>query len=163
LEEVIMSEQPQAPQQPTPPERYPYRTGEKDEKDTEKRDSQREKEEKNYEEKWRRDPVSAVGWAVFLVWTGLVFLGFNVGFLVSASEFGPWGLIAAGAGVILLFEAAVRLSVPQYRRPVVGTVIFGVILLAVGLGGLGGNWNYVWPVVLIVFGLAILMRGLFRR
>jgi low affinity Fe/Cu permease len=56
----------------------------------------------------------------------------------------------------------VRLSVPEYRRPVTGSLILGVVLVAIGLGDLIGA-GMVWPLVLIVIGAAILLRGFVRR
>lgn len=160
-----MSEQPQTPHEPTPPQRYGYdryEKEEKQEKDQEKRDDRREKEEKNYEEKWRRDPVSAVGWAVFLVWIGLVFLASNLEWILIAPPLELWHLIVGGAGVILLGEVVFRLLMPTYRRPVIGTLIAGLVLLAVGIGGVW-DWDLVWPAILIILGVTLLVRGVFRR
>jgi hypothetical protein len=57
----------------------------------------------------------------------------------------------------------VRLVVPEYRRSVTGSLILGVILLAIGLGDLIGA-DLVWSLVLIAIGAAILLRGfLWRR
>jgi len=48
------------------------------------------------------------------------------------------------------------------------TVVFGVILVGIGLALLGGNigvinWSVVWPAALITFGIVILIRNLERR
>jgi hypothetical protein len=72
-----------------------------------------------------------------------------------------WAIILIGAGLIVLVEVAVRLLVPAYRRPVAGSIIFGVILLALGLGNIIG-WGAIWPIVLITLGVIILARGLLR-
>jgi hypothetical protein len=125
--------------------------GQRDEKEVEKR------EEK--EEKWRRDPLSAVVWAAIFVWAGLVLLVDNLGLLVSFEGLEAWSLIFIGAGLLFLLEVVVRLLVPDYRRPVTGTFIFSLILLAIGLGNLV-SLVILWPLVLIVIGLAILLRGL---
>jgi hypothetical protein len=135
---------------------------EKEEKQ-EKQEEKDEKEEKNWDEKWRRDPLSAAVWAGILVWAGLVFLADNLGLLARIERLDAWGLIFIGAGLLVLLEVVVRLLVPTYRRPVTGTLIFGIFLLGVGLGNLVG-WGVIWPVVLIIVGLSILVRGfLWRR
>jgi hypothetical protein len=135
---------------------------EKEEKQ-EKQEEKDEKEEKNWDEKWRRDPLSAAVWAGILVWAGLVFLADNLGLLIRVERLDAWGLIFIGAGLLVLLEVVVRLLVPTYRRPVTGTLIFAIILLGVGLGNLIG-WEVIWPVVLIIVGLSILVRGfLWRR
>lgn len=135
---------------------------EKSEKDEEKRSEKEEKEEKNWDEKWRRDPLSALVWAAILIWAGLVLLASNLGLLTRFERLDAWSVIFIGAGVILLGELVVRLLIPEYRRPVLGTFILAIILLAVGLGNLV-NWNLVWALVLIAIGLSILFRGFFWR
>ena len=136
---------------------------EKQEKEEEKRDEKQEKEEKNWDEKWRRDPLSATVWAAILIWAGLVLLAENLRLFDRFERLDAWAIILVGAGLIVLLEVAVRLLAPAYRRPVTGSLIFGVILLALGLGEVIG-WGVIWPVVLIALGVVILVRGfLWRR
>jgi hypothetical protein len=132
-----------------------------DEKEAEKR------EEKSWEEKYRNDPVSAAVWACIFIWAGLVLLAGNLGLL---DWFSPdpgmpffawadtWGIILLGAGVIVLMGAAVRMIVPTYRRSVTGDLILGVILIGIGLGNVFG-FQVTLPLILIVIGLSILLRG----
>ena len=54
-------------------ENRPYH--EQEEKDIDK------VEEKSAEEKWRRDPLGSITWAVILIWAGLVLLADNLGML----------------------------------------------------------------------------------
>ncbi len=112
------------------PERQYY---EKTEKEEEKTEKETEKEEKTWEEKWRRDPLSAIIWAAILIWAGVVLLADNLQMLARFGDLEPWGLILAGAGVIVLLEVLLRLLVTAYRRPVGGTFIFAVLLLGAGL------------------------------
>jgi hypothetical protein len=128
----------------------------------EKLEKQEEKEEKSWDEKWRRDPLSAAIWAGILVWAGLVFLADNLGLLARIERLDAWGLIFIGAGLLVLLEVVVRSLIPDYRRPVTGTLIFGIILLGIGLGDVIG-WGAIWPVVLIIIGLSILVRGFLGR
>jgi len=132
------------------------------EKEEEKRGEKDEKEEKRWDEKWRRDPLSAIVWAAILIWAGLVLLADNLGLLVRFEGLDTWALIFLGAGLIVLLEVVVRLLVPDYRRPVMGSFIFGLVLLGVGLGDLIG-WNAIWALVLIAIGVSILIRGFFQR
>ena len=143
-----------------------------DEKEREKQE-EKSPQEKNWEEKWRRDPLSAIVWAAIFIWAGLVLLANNLGYLswlprllpARADEFfgagGAWSLIFLGAGVIVLLEVVVRMAVPDYRRPVGGTLVFAVILVGIGLGNLFG-WNVIWPLILIAIGLSIILRGFLR-
>ncbi len=128
----------------------------------EKEEKQEEKEEKTVEEKWRRDPISAAVWAAILIWAGLVFLVFNLGFFARFERLQAWDIILIGAGLILLVEAAFRWLFPSYRRRVGGTVILGLILIGIGLGNLV-SWAVIGPLILIIIGGMILVRALLGR
>jgi hypothetical protein len=149
-------------------------TDEKDEKFDEKAlEKQEEKsyEEKSWDEKYRRDPLGLVVWALIFIWAGVVLLASNLGVLdniINRSMIIPdveelsavlssWSIILIGAGVIFLMEAAIRMLLPEYRKPVTGTIIFAIILIGVGLGDLI-SWNIIWPIVLIVLGLSMILR-----
>ena len=142
-----------------------------DEKEMEKHE-EKSVDEKNYEEKYRRDPLGAIVWAIILIWVGLVLLAQNMGYLEKLGlrlKFADlpfdvpfvgdsWSLIFLGISVILLIELVVRLLVPDYRRPLMGTVIF--LIVCVGLAF--GSWDLIWPLMLIAIGASILLRGVFR-
>ncbi len=145
-----------------------------DEKEREKRE-EKSPQEKSVEEKWQRDPLGAIVWAVILIWAGLVLLADNLGFLSGLRQMGQtipgvnfvpnlqaWSIILVGAGVIVLIEALIRLLVPAYRRPVGGTLFLGFILVGIGLGNLI-NWSILFPLIIIALGLSIVVRGLRRR
>lgn len=141
---------------------------EKDEKEVMKHD---EKVEEN-------DKLSAIAWALILMWAGFVFLARNMGWFAQYGidvdwmwtfdgfgdfrSFGVWNLIALGAGVILVLETITRLLLPQYRRHVGGSLIVAAVFIGVGLGG-WFNWAYLWPVILIAVGVNLLLKGIFRR
>jgi len=129
-----------------------------------------EKEEKgrgdSWDEKWRRDPVDAAGWALILIWAGLVLIAMNMGILDSVKILGysveAWSIGFLGAGVIVLLGVVLRLLVPAYRRPVMGSLIFGVILLGIGLGEVTGRYEVIGALILIAIGVGVLVRGFFR-
>lgn len=131
-----------------------------------------EKEEKNekgegesWDEKWRRDPVEAAVWALVLIWVGVAWLLSNIGFwdglLGDGQDF--WPIIFLGAGLIVLLGVAVRLVVPAYRRPITGGLIFGVILLGIGIGGITEGWVVIGPLILIAIGVGGFIAFFFRR
>lgn len=136
---------------------------ENSEKDMEKRDEKSSQEEKNWEEKWRRDPVFAVSWACIFIWAGIVFLVDSLGYIDTWTagidgDINAWSFIFMGAGVIVLLGVLFRLLVPEYKRPVTGNIILGLILIGIGLGDLF-NWAIVWALILILIGLSIIFRG----
>jgi hypothetical protein len=130
-----------------------------------------EKEEKNqyeksWEEKRRRDPLATLGWALVLIWAGLVLLADNFDFIDQfgiefISDLQPWSLIFVGAGLIVLALVVVRLLMPEYRGPVTGNIIFAFILMGVGLGETVG-WGIMGALILIALGISYLVRGFFR-
>ena len=136
------------------------------EKDVAKRDEKSSQQEKNWEEKWRRDPINAVVWACIFIWAGIVFLVDALGlidtwFAVLDSDLNTWSFVFIGAGVIILLGVLFRLLVPEYRRPLTGSIILGLVFIGIGLGDLF-DWVIVWAVILILIGVSIIFRG-FRR
>jgi hypothetical protein len=131
-----------------------------DEKDAEKR------EEKSVEEKYRNDPVSAAVWACIFIWAGLVLLAGNLGLLdwIAGDPDAPFfvwpdmGPHHVGRRGDRLDGSGVRLLVPSYRRSITGDLILGAILFGIGLGNVFG-FQVTLPLILIVIGLSILLRG----
>jgi hypothetical protein len=133
----------------------------RNEKEEEKREKEDEKRhEKTWEEKWRNNPIRVITLAIILIWGGIVAL-IEVSSMVKPSWWEAWAIFFAGTGVILLIKAAFRLR-PEHRRPVGGTVIIGIILLAIGIGDIVG-WNYTWPAILIVIGIILVFQFAIRR
>jgi len=137
----------------------------RDEKD--EKHGRNEKEEKNrnesWDEKWRRDPVNAIVSSFILIWVGVVWLAYNAGWLKEIVETEDvWALAFLGAGVIVLLGVVLRLIVPAYRRPVTGSVIFGVILFGIGLSQFVPDVA-IGALFLIGIGVIILLSGIFRK
>ncbi len=125
------------------------------------RNEKDEKEEKGreegWDEKWRRDPLNAAWWALVLIWAGLVLIADNMGMLGNLGIGGEaWAIGFLGAGILALLFVVIRLLVPAYRRPVTGNIIFGFILLGIGLGELT-RWDVVGALILIAIGVSILL------
>ena len=142
------------------------RIDQKTEKQEEK--DEKERQEKNWDEKWRRDPLSAIVWACILIWAGIVLLMETTNILsnlrdsLNLEKLEAWPVILLGAGVIILGEVAVRLTVPAYRRSVTGSLIFAAILIGIAANDLTGK-EFVWALILIVLGAVLLLRGFSRK
>ena len=154
---------PQEPQKPPYDERYHHHMNEKEEEKTEEK-AGRNRNEKNWDEKWRRDPINVATWAIMFIWAGLVLLAENTHW--GSDTFSWWNtgaLIFTGVGIIILISALVRLVMPVYRRNVAGGLIPGAIFLGIGLSWFN-DWklDVIWPVILIIIGLAIILGGIFR-
>ena len=133
-----------------------------------------EKEEEKRDEKGHEDPLSALVWALILIWAGLVFLGENLGLLdvivadpiqigdVTIQQVSTWSMIFLGAGVLIFVEALIRTFVPAYRSSTGGNFFLAAVFLGIGLGGLVG-YSLVWPFILIAMGLAALASALIRK
>lgn len=143
-----------------------------DEKEVQKR------EEKGVDEKSRQDTISSLSFAAFLIWAGVVLLLNNTGNLQILTDFiadlnlprtdlpfdipfintDGWRVFFLGAGLLVLIEIVIRILVPMYRKPIVGSIIWAAILFGLALG----TWQIIWPLAIVVAGLAILLRGLLR-
>jgi hypothetical protein len=141
-----------------------------DEKDREKKE-EKSPQEKSWDEKWRRDPLSAIIWAAILIWAGLALIANNAGMIDdiirstgidALANLNVWNVILLGVAVLIVVEAIIRLLVPAYRRSVTGSLIFALILVGIALGDIV-SWNVLWPIILIIIGLSILLRGFFRK
>jgi hypothetical protein len=81
-----------------------------------------------------------------------VWLGVNLDLFAQFEALETWSIIFIGAGLIVLLGVVVRQLVPAYRRPVMGSFILGIILIAIGLGDLV-SWTVIGPLILIAIGV----------
>ena len=138
----------------------------RNEKEEEKR---REKEEekgrgRGLDEKWERDRLRMISIAAIFIWGGLVALAGTLNLFNYDWGGHGWAIFLLGTGVILLVKVIIRALIPEHRRAIGGSLIIGFILLAVGVSDLTGwSWDYIWPIILVAIGLAILLRGVLRR
>lgn len=132
------------------------------EKGEEKEREKREEKGQNLDEKYRRNPVGFVGFTMLIIWLGVVLLLQNLD--VLADDDRGWAVFAWGAGAILLGEALVRLATPRWRTSLLGSLVWGAILVGVGFGLWFEAWELAGPIVIIAVGVAILAgRFLPRR
>lgn len=119
-------------------------------------------EEGGFEEKWARDPLGTAMGALIIIWLGVTMLLANLD-LFGWEDWWAWFLL--GMGAIFILEVLIRLAVPDYRRPVGGKIIAGVVLLLIGASGsfLPFDIGQLWPLIPIAVGVAILFGFFFRQ
>ena len=144
-----------------------------DEKEREKR------EEKSPDEKWRNDPLGTLIFACVLIWAGIVFLLENMGTLdywVSQAvtridrmdhparlTMTRGSIIALGAGLMVIVEIVIRLLVPAYRRSMIRQRHLGDRADRAGAGRLGQLECPLAADPIILLGLSIIFRGVFKK
>jgi cation transport ATPase len=136
----------------------------RNEKEEEKRREKQDEKGQSWDEKWQHDPLRMIFIAIILIWGGLVaFAGTQHVFSYNWDAHG-WAIFLLATGTILIIKAVIRAVVPEFRRSIGFGLIAGIILLAVGIFDLvGWNWEYIWPVILVAVGLAIILFGVRRR
>lgn len=109
---------------------------------------------------WRSNRLDAVGWALIFIWAGLVLLAESTDYSSTFPWWDGWFVFFAGAGIIVLIEAFIRMVFPAFRKRIMILLIIGFVLLSIGLGKLV---NLLWPFLLISVGIIILVRTFVRR
>ena len=141
-----------------------------DERERRREEREREREERRREraERRRNDPIGPVFGALVLIWLGVVFLiAQNPGMLRLPFEVGwnnVWMLFLAGLGGLMIVQGLLR-AVTGQKFGIASSLIWGVILLLVGLVGLFPGWGLekLWPFVLIALGVGLLLTNILRR
>ncbi|MEP7240033.1 MAG: hypothetical protein ABI697_04025 [Devosia sp.] len=102
-----------------------------------------------------------IGGVIILI-VGLIFLAGNFGFHLPDNWWAIFVLVPAVAALV----SAVRFwrEDGAMTNRVAGAAIGGVLMLAVALAlFFGVNWGIFWPVILIIIGAGIILRGSWRR
>jgi hypothetical protein len=136
----------------------------RNEKEEEKRGEKQEEKGRSWDEKWEHDRLRMISIAFILIWGGLVAFAGTLHLFDYNWEGHGWSVFLIGAGVILIGKVIIRALVPEHRRPIGASLIFGLVLLAVGLFDLAGwRWDYIWPIILVAIGLIIILSGTLRH
>ena len=103
---------------------------------------------------WQADELDKIGWGAVLLWGGLVALVDAIWNTSALAWWNGWAVFFVGTGVLVLLGTVIRVLVPELRGKAGASLVFGVVLLAIGLGDSAGAW--LWPVALIGLGVALL-------
>lgn len=144
-----------------PEQRGPRRDEKADEKQNEKEQEKQQEKGKGLDEKYRRNPLGILSMGVLIIWLGITLLLQNTD-AIGGGERG-WAIFFWGGAVIIFAEAFTRLAVPKWRRPLVGSFIWGAVWLGIGFGLWYDNWEVIGPAVIIAVGVGILLGKLVPR
>ena len=106
---------------------------------------------------WETDQLDTTGWGFAFLWGALVMLADNSEISANIEGWNSWGVFLAGFGFIAILIALLRLTAKRQHGKVASGLVFGLILIGVGLGD---SLSWIFPVVFLVIGVYIL-RGVF--
>lgn len=114
------------------------------------------------DEKYERNPVGYLMFAVLLFWIGVFFLLRNRHYFPETDR--GWAILVWGGAALAFLEIAIRFAVPRFRRALTGTFVWAAILTGVGAGlWTGGDWAIIGPLILIAVGIALIAGRLLPR
>lgn len=114
----------------------------------------------SWDKLWRRYSINAIGLVAIFFWVGLVFLGQTINWgpdtfsWWSSTQWITWMVILTGVGVIMLLSAIVCLVTSEQRRFAGVYLIFGSIMLGLGLGEIA-NWG--WSLIGLICAIGIIL------
>ena len=107
---------------------------------------------------WESDRVDAFSWAALFVWGAIVVLATSTTWHESYDWWDGWGVFFIGGGVVVIAEALIRLTLPEYRWKFGWTLMWGIVFVSFGLSAFYGS---AWlALVLVAFGVATLAGAL---
>ena len=98
------------------------------------------------------DSLDKIIFGITLIWGGFVFLAYNVGMDVEA-----WPLFFLGAGILVLIEVTIRLLNHGYSKSVIGDLLWAGFLFWFG------DWDNIWPFIIIAIGVYALFGDRLRN
>ena len=147
-------EAPSPPSQGAPESPYYHRHRHEKEEKQEKH----EKHEKG--EKGRGDLAGALTGGLILILLG-VLLYFSIAGNTAINAGNFWEYFIIGVGIILILQGIVRYV--ERGRSLVGSFIGGAVLVVFGLALVSSSSNYVWPLILVVLGVAAIASAFTAR
>jgi len=117
-----------------------------------------EKDEKHWEEKHKKDPLSGVVGGLIVILLGVLFLLATMDYIDWSIW---WAYLLMGIGGIFIIEVIIRTASPAYRRPITGKLIAGFVLIAIGAANIYGLEHW-WPLIIIAVGIIIIFSALWR-
>jgi hypothetical protein len=126
------------------------------------RHEKHEKHEKNEKgEKGRGgDLAGALTGGLILILLGVLFYYSTIG--TTAINYGNfWQYFLIGVGAILILQGMIRYA--EHGRPYIGSFIGGAVLIVIGYAFVSSNNFNLWPLILVVLGIAAIASAFASR
>ncbi len=124
-----------------------------------RRHEKQEKQEKQEKSEKGRggDVTGPVTAGLVLIWLGLTFYLQENGYFPAGDW---WAYFLMGMGAIFILQGGLRFV--MNRRPFIGSFIAGAALVVIGFSFIQGVAN-LWPLILVVIGVAIMLSAFSAR
>jgi hypothetical protein len=133
----------------------------------EKQEKGQEKQEekgKGPDEKYEKNPLGFMVFAIDLFWLGVYLLLRNRHVFADTNQ--SWAYLFWGVAGLGAVEMVIRLMVPRWRKAITGTFVGTAVLAGVGFGFWTNNhndWEIIAPVVIIAVAVAMVLGRLIPR
>jgi len=126
----------------------------------EKHEKQEKQEKREKGEKGRGDLASALTGGLILILLGALLYFAVLG--TTAINYGNfWEYFIIGIGTILILQGIIRYA--ERRTPYLGSFIGGAVLIVVGLAFVSSSNYALWPLILVVLGIAAIASAFSAR
>ena len=99
------------------------------------------------------DRGDALGWALVLIWAGIVLLMDTTSIADNFDQWNGWSVFFTGFGVLAFLVISIRSLVTEFPSPSVWDVIFTLMMLGLGQGE---KIEWIWPILPFAVGVMII-------
>jgi len=145
---------------PPPPTYYDSRDYRRQRRRQEKQEKNEKQEKHEKGEKGEKGGGGIIGPLIggaILIWLGITFYLQQIGYFTG----NWWAFLIVGIGIILIIQGLLLYS--RHKRVIIGPLIGGGVLVLVGLSFLYNYVGDIWPLILVVVGIAVLASALTAR
>jgi len=146
-----------APSPSQPPTYYDRREYRRERRRQEKNEKHEKHEKGEKGEKGGGGIIGPLIGGGILIWLGISFYLQQIGYFTS----NWWAVFIVGIGLILIVQGLLLYA--RNKRPNLGPFIGGSVLILIGLSFLYNSLGNIWPLILVVIGIAVLASAFTAR
>jgi len=110
---------------------------------------------------WRSDETyERMAWAVIFFLGAALLMVEIFGITKDIEWYSGWDVFFLGLGTVMVMSSIIRRTALGRRIEGMGAIC-GLILIAIGMNGML-DFNMIWPILLVIFGVLILVSTLLR-